>query len=91
MQQKPSPELVEQAEIYASVGMAIHHLCEYLEASGYLEEGTPERLRNTCYILLGLEARLGTEEVKELILDEGTQIIAVTAGPDGAPEGIINP
>lgn len=90
MQQKPSPELVEQAEIYAFVGMAIHHLNEYLEASGYIQEGIPDPLRAVCYILLGLEDRLGTEEVKELILDEGTQIITVAAGADGVPEGLID-
>lgn len=77
MQQKPSEELIEKAEIFSGAVLARDYLRRHIKEEGYIvPSGLPENLLMVMGLLNGMVSQLETEEVRELLMREDARVIA---------------
>ncbi|WP_237236074.1 hypothetical protein [Rothia nasimurium] len=87
MQQKPSEELIEKAEIFSGAVVARDYLSRHIKEEGYVvPSGVPESLLMILGLLNSMVVQLETEEVRELLMREDVRIIAEVHDPNEEPE-----
>ena len=87
MQQKPSEELIEKAEIFSGAVVARDFLRRHIKEEGYvIPSGVPENLSMVMGLLNGMVSQLETEEVREILMREDARVIAEVHTPNEEPE-----
>lgn len=87
MQQKPSEELIEKAEIFSGAVVARDYLRRHIKEEGYVvPSGVPENLLMVMGLLNGMVSQLETEEVREILMREDARVIAEVYSPNEEPE-----
>lgn len=91
--QEPSKELVEKIEIYAGVYTAMSLLIEGFKSMGYEDsiQLPNKKLEGALAILAGLCKRVGTDEVKAILADPRSRVLAFESdGTTGEFKGVVD-
>lgn len=89
MQQKPSKELIEKAEIFSGAVLARDCLLRHIKEEGYaVPSGLPENLLVILGLLNSMVSQLETEEVRELLMREDVRVMAEVHSPNEDSEDL---
>lgn len=89
MEQKPSKELVERAELFAAAVMARKKLLDYAEEQGYEEEeDVPKSFQAAVGLVNGLTKSLCTDDVLDVFKIEGVQVLTEVTDMNGDLLGV---
>lgn len=89
MQQVPSEELMEKAEIFSGAVLARDYLRRHIKEEGYtVPSGLPENLLMILGLLNSMVSRLETEEVRELLMREDVRVMAEVYDPNEDSEDL---